>query len=305
MCMILPSHILSIKPFFMKKITALCCFVLAFISCREPGQSQEEMTIQPLTIEKINAHIREVLQREKAFDWRHAPAEIVWSAVVRSDKIVSVGYKPAEEENIEQRLYTIDINNELWKQAKSKVLQLIWDEERKTDPELEMRELEIWEEDVLPVIVVKVQNYSTIQKLKNSKLVRYAEPMGYDPYDMENRVHPGSRPVSGSGCGSNTATPFLVSGIHYTTVSPDSKISWNYQYHGMQNAWTRTSGRGVKVFIIDTGCEFDQENLGVAFNQGSSSGRTIEKIVTLPRNNILGIPTGPVETPDDACGHGT
>ena len=39
--------------------------------------------------------------------------------------------------------------------------------------------------------------------------------------------------------------------------------------------------------------------------RASSSGRTIEKIVTLPRSTIFGIPIGPVETPDDGCGHGT
>ena len=79
----------------------------------------------------------------------------------------------------------------------------------------------------------------------------------------------------------------------------------HHQWHGIQNAWTKSSGAGVKVFIIDTGCEFDQENLGSAFNQGNSAGRTVEKIVTLPRSTFLGIPTGPVETPDDGCGHGT
>jgi subtilisin family serine protease len=96
-----------------------------------------------------------------------------------------------------------------------------------------------------------------------------------------------------------------VANTHYTTVSPNAKASWNYGLHGVQSAWTKSTGSGVKVFIIDTGCEFDQENLGSSFNQGNSSGRTVEKIVTLPRSTFLGIPTGPVETPDDGCGHGT
>lgn len=59
------------------------------------------------------------------------------------------------------------------------------------------------------------------------------------------------------------------------------------------------------MVIIDTGCSSTQENLGSTFNQGSSSGRTVEKLVTLPRNTFLGIPTGPIETSNDACGHGT
>jgi subtilisin family serine protease len=96
-----------------------------------------------------------------------------------------------------------------------------------------------------------------------------------------------------------------LEGTDYTTILPNAKQSWNYNYHSIPKTWSKTSGAGVKVFIIDTGCEFDQENLGSAFNQGYSSGRTIEKIVTLPRSTTLGIPSGPVETADDGCGHGT
>ncbi len=46
--------------------------------------------------------------------------------------------------------------------------------------------------------------------------------------------------------------------------------------------------------IIDTGVSPDQDNLGSNFNQGLSSGRTIQKMVTLPGGTI-----------DDVCGHGT
>jgi subtilisin family serine protease len=59
------------------------------------------------------------------------------------------------------------------------------------------------------------------------------------------------------------------------------------------------------VLIIDTGASGTQENLGSAFNQGLSTGRTLERLVTLPRNTIFGIPYGDAETPNDACGHGT
>ncbi len=113
-----------------------------------------------------------------------------------------------------------------------------------------------------------------------------------------------NRPASSSGCGSNIAEP-LVDNVDYTTIAPGTKQSWNYAYHKIPHAWAKSTGAGTKVFIIDTGCEFDQENLGSAFNQGQSSGRTTEKIVTLPRATFFGIPTGPVETPDDGCGHGT
>ena len=75
--------------------------------------------------------------------------------------------------------------------------------------------------------------------------------------------------------------------------------------HGIPAAWLRSAGRGVKIFLIDTGVSDEQENLSSGFSQGASLGRMIEKRVTLPRPVFLGIPTGPVETVDDGCGHGT
>jgi subtilisin family serine protease len=146
-----------------------------------------------------------------------------------------------------------------------------------------------------------VENFETVKLLRASGLVRYAEPMGYEP----KQDNPNASSLSSSGCGNNVGDATLVSGIDYTTITPNTKQSWNYAYHNIPAAWTKSTGAGIKVFIIDSGCELDQENLGSAFNQGSSSGRTVEKIVTLPRSTFLGIPTGPVETPDDGCGHGT
>lgn len=57
--------------------------------------------------------------------------------------------------------------------------------------------------------------------------------------------------------------------------------------------------------MIDTGVSPDQENIGYQFNQGYSTGRTIERMVTLPQETYYGIPIGPVETYADGCGHGT
>jgi len=126
--------------------------------------------------------------------------------------------------------------------------------------------------------------------------------MGYDA-GVTNKTS--QRIASSSGCGSNVATTGLINGVHYTVTSPNTLVSWNYQYHRIPQAWAKSSGKGIKVFIIDTGTSPDQDNLGTAFNQGSSSGRTLEKIVTLPRETFLGIPIGSAETPADGCGHGT
>jgi subtilisin family serine protease len=284
----------------MQKLLVIIAAIFLFAACQK--QSKETPVYnQPdaKPVADINAYIRQTLQQQGQFDWNAVPANMVWSAVVQSDNILSVGYKPAGETNVDDRLQNIDINNTAWKNAKAQVLQIIFEEERKTNPSLIKETLEVWPETVLPVMDVTIKNYSTIEKLRASGMVRYAEPLGYDAKLEVNLTE------SSSGCGSNVSDNTIVANTHYTTISPNAKASWNYAIHGVQNAWTKSTGAGVKVFIIDTGCEFDQENLGSAFNQGNSTGRTVEKIVTLPRSTFLGIPTGPVETPDDGCGHGT
>jgi len=283
-----------------KYYAASIAILLLIVSCKKTlPVTDEQVAPEKFSTQQIDAFIRQTLEVEQKFEWKSASDAMIRSALDESDNILSVGYKPADEENVSERLAEIDINSEKWQTAKKEVLDLILREEQKLDKETVLNTIIQWEENVLPVINIYVKNFSTIQKLRASKLVRYAEPMAYEPKDIAARV------TGSSGCGSNVAVPGLVEGIDYKTILPASKESWNYTYHKISNAWTKSTGAGVKVFIIDTGNEFDQENLGSAFNQGYSSGRTVEKIVTLPRATFFGIPYGSAETPDDGCGHGT
>ncbi len=291
----------------MKKIfivTSLCTF---FIACKKDNTQQqqtEETKTDPLkTIKQINAIINEQLNSTGKFEWSTTTDEVIWSALQQSDNIASVGYKPASENNINNNIQNININDAAWAAAKQQVLQIIFDEEVKSNPSLNKSTMEIWSETVLPVIDVQIKSLSTIKKLRASNLIRYAEPMGYEAYGMG--AQDAGRVASSSGCGNNVADNTLVAGVHYAVATPNTKVSWNYAAHGIQAAWTKSTGSGVKVFIIDTGCEYDQENLGTAFNQGASIGRTVEKTVTLPRSSIFGIYYGDYEIPDDGCGHGT
>ncbi|MEO6488878.1 MAG: S8/S53 family peptidase [Ferruginibacter sp.] len=284
----------------MKKYYAACIIMVLIISCKKSNLTTDQpQDPEKFSAAQIDAFIRQTMQVEHKFEWSAASDVMVWSALQESDHILSVGYKPADENNVEDRLHNINISEPKWMEARNAVLDMIITEERKLNKDITMTNLIQWEENVLPVVDVYVENFSTIQKLRANKMVRYAEPMGYEPKDVNARV------VGSSGCGNNIADPTLVANVDYTTILPACKQSWNYQYHGIPNAWTKSTGSGVKIFIIDSGCELDQENLGSAFNQGYSSGRTVEKIVTLPRNTIFGIPYGSAETPDDGCGHGT
>lgn len=287
-----------------RSLAAFAAIILLLNACKKVTTETPPANVDNpalITSAKINAFIKAELQAKGKFEWSSASDEMVWSALQQSDHILSVGYKPSAETNVEARLADINIASPRWQAAKNEVMRMILAAEGKTRKDISLDNLEEWEEKVLPVIDVRVENFETVQLLRASNLVRYAEPMGYEP----KQERPNASSLSSSGCGGNVGDAGLVAGADYTTITPNTKQSWNYPYHKIPQAWTKSTGAGIKVFIIDSGCELSQENLGSAFNQGNSSGRTVEKIVTLPRSTFLGIPTGPVETPDDGCGHGT
>lgn len=291
----------------MKKFTSLLFIAISFCACTVENSQNETLSpnpSSPVSKTELDQVIFKNLQSQGKFEWSSVSDVMVWSALNQSDKVLSVGYKPADEGDINSKIHLIDINETAWKTAREKVLDIIFEEESKTNNSLKRSELEVFQENILPVIDVRVSNLSTIERLRASKLVRYAEPMGYTPSIQTEKSNANSKINSDSGCGSNTAETGLGS-ADYTVITPNAKASWNFAYHGVTQAWAKSTGAGAKMVIIDTGCSDAQENLGSAFNQGASSGRTIEKLVTLPRDTFLGIPIGPTETPNDGCGHGT
>jgi len=280
----------------------ILCMLVLFACKQENSQLQIKEDPAIKTAAEIDGLIRKSLEKNNRFDWESAGDVVIWSAGQLTDKIFAIGYQPKGMVGVQDRLHEIDIQDPAWQSVKKEVLQIIYEEEKKSRPDLKPEELEVWPEYYLPVVDVVIHRFETIQRLRNTGLIRYIEPMGYDAGIKDRQQE---RVSSSSGCGSNVASSGLISGVHYTLTSPNTLSSWNYPYHRISQAWTKATGKGIKVFIIDTGTSSDQDNLGSAFNQGSSSGRTIEKIVTLPRETFLGIPVGSAETPADGCGHGT
>ncbi|RYD83444.1 MAG: serine protease [Sphingobacteriales bacterium] len=285
----------------MKQLFSIALGSLLILSgCKKMNDASPGIIPAPdlVSKESIDAIIIQSLQANNKFDWNMTTADVVWSALQQKDNMLSVGYQPEGFTNIDNTIHEININAENWKKVKEQLIEKIIKSEQQLDKALTRANIVIIEDEFLPFVNVVVKNYATVKMLRSNSTVRYADPMAYEP-------QPEIGPESDSGCGSNTAEGGLVAGVDYTNISPNTKQSWNYPYHKIPQAWAKSTGAGVKIFVIDTGSEYDQDNLGTAFNQGASSGRTVEKIVTLPRSTFLGIPTGSVETPDDACGHGT
>jgi subtilisin family serine protease len=282
-------------------------FSLSFVlfACKKNTtqfDTYNEKQEQHLSNQQINQFIQNQLSEKGFFDWKDATDEMVWSALLNSDSIMSVGYKPVDVNTIEGAQSSIDITERKWADTKQQVMQIIFNEERTSNLSLKMESLEVWKENKLPVISVKVTRLKTVSLLRQNNLIRYTEPMGYDPiavFDKEDNSKT-ERSTSnglfgGIGCGNYSGDNALVEGSDYTLFTPKAKVSWNFAYHRITQAWAKSTGAGVKVMVIDTGVSPDQDNLGNQFNQGWSGERTIEKMVTLP---------GERNTNDD-CGHGT
>lgn len=287
----------------MKKLSFSALLVGVLTACQPTtDEPQVQTTQKAFTPQQIDDFIYSTLRKEGRFEWNMAPENLAWSAFEQSDRVLSVGYRPeGTTGDFRSEIDRLDLQAAAWKTARERVVELILAEERKLRPDLKTTDLEVFPETTLPVLDVTIKNPATFQKLRQSPLVRYAEPIGYEPGAAGRNF----RVASSSGCGSNTPEPGLVAGSDYTTTTPNGKVGWNLDDHNIPAAWGQSSGAGITVQIIDTGCSPDQAKLGSQFNQGSSQGRSLTKLVTLPRATLFGIPTGPVETPADLCGHGT
>lgn len=283
----------------MRKLSLSVLLAGLVIACQPSADElQAPVALKSYTTRQIDDFIFEKLQQEGRFEWNMAPDDLAWSAFEQSDRVLSVGYRPAGTTgDFRDQIDQIDLQSSDWKMARERVVDLILTEERKLRPGLKATDLEVFPEIHLPVLDVTIQNPETFRKLRQSPLVRYAEPIGYEPKPTE----PNFRTMAGSGCDSNTPEPGLVAGTDFTTTTPNGKVGWNLDDHNIPASWPYSSGAGITVQIIDTGCSPTQAKLGAQFNQGDSQGRTITKLVTLPKATS----TSPNETPDDPCGHGT
>ena len=289
-----------------RRYSPLAIAAFMMFSCQTESEMIAEQVIEHAAINRtdLDNHIWNTVKKNGSFDWNKQSEQIIWNALSKSDGVLSVGFKPKNQStDISTIIDKININQGEWNDAKNHVLDMIFESERKYNPELKREELIAFEENTLPVLDIVIKNPTTLTLLRKSEFVRYAEPMGYEPNVSKRQQL--NKELSDSGCGGSNAESGLINGVDYTTLAPNAKGYWNHSFHNVAQAWNTASGSGITTMIIDTGVSFAQDNYGTGINQGLSQGRRIERLVTLPRTTFLGIPTGSVETPDDACGHGT
>jgi serine protease len=281
------------------KILTLFFAIAVLASCSKDANLVSDLETQtpdpstPLSRSELNKIVETSLFRENTpFDWNKADAHTVWSGLMQGEQIMSIGYKPANVGDISRKLHEINLKDAAWLGAKNKVLNTVLENERKTQPNLELKDILYVANETLPYVMMKVTALSTIEALRALPEVRYAEVAGYDPEGGDQR--------SDSGCG--VSPNYSIPSADYTTVTPGGKVPWNYSHMNIQNAWSYSQGAGITVGLIDTGVSQDQNKMGSQYSSGYSTGRSIQKYST--HYSGMWWWTS-LDSPHDQCGHGT
>ncbi len=284
-----------------RNLLLLAGLVLILFSCSKEELAKGPLSGQqaePMTKAAINAIVEETLRETNTvFYWKDASDRMLWSASVRSDSVMSLGYQLPGMDNIKGRIHQLDLQSEEWTQARERLVNFVVEATNQAYPELDATRDELFrnlDDQYLPTLDVKIFNQQIIEQLRQMPEVRYIEPMGYTMEELERR--------SDSGCG-YSADPNIPS-ADYTNTAPNAKIPWNFSHPSMNvpGAWSTSTGNNVKVALIDTGTSPNQSKLGSNFNSGYSSGRSLERIGTHVSGWWWWASN---DGPDDQCGHGT
>lgn len=205
------------------------------------------------------------LQSErKDFHWEWTDMRTLWSAAILTDQIV-LGYKPANIENIDPIIHQLNLQSKEWKSVHDALLDLVLKGLNKNGQTVTLNDIIVEDDQVLPILVLRVTDKDVLTQLFNLKNVRYIEPYGYWPAAWNDR--------SSSGCSGSTTT---VNAADFTTITPGCKLPWDFNNVNIPTAWNTAQGEGIRIGVIDAGISSSQTLLGSMFNDGMSNvGRSI------------------------------
>ncbi len=275
-----------------KKTLQLLLFILfVFASCSKNDSFNDSVPIDssqtdPLTAAQINVKIDESLQSQGSFNWNMASNYLLWSAITQGQNVATIGFGNSKDDfDRTKSKNNLKIQND--------ILDLIVKYEGKS-----LDKILLSADSYLNLIDVIIEKQETVIALKKSNYIRYFEPADYRYFD--NISTNDKSTLSSSGCGFESET---LASEDFSLITPNARMPWNFYQHNIPDAWNFSNGSGITIGIIDTGVSPNQTLLGGSFNDGNSSGRTIQKYGTFVDSfwpwskNIDG--------PDDKCGHGT
>ncbi|MEN9445293.1 MAG: hypothetical protein RIS47_2184 [Bacteroidota bacterium] len=215
---------------------------------------------QPLTPAQINQEINTMLAEKGSFDWSQASDYLLWSAIVQSDSLASVGYgDQAFDDAIMVRKSAA---------AHDLVINTAQESENLASGKKNDQSILVRDNDQLTTLDLRITQLNTVTELRNNPSVRYLEPAGYQ-YMRYQDLH-----KSDSGCDQSGDA---INAADYRLITPNCYVSWVYDRHNIPSAWGYSTGAGITVGVVDTGASGSQPLLNGEFNDGYSSGRTIQR----------------------------
>ncbi|WP_425390250.1 S8 family peptidase [Ekhidna sp.] len=282
------------------KHTKISLVLLGFLllACNEETSVTPLIDQQdPIAKSEIDKTIISSLQEDDEFKWSEASDEMLWSALIHGDSVLTLGYQPAGESDINGRISEIDIQQQAWISASDRIIDDAILMMQNQNPDLDEDRVVIRRHEVLPFIDLKVSSLEVVKYFRSLDNVRYVEPLGYE---VDFPVTDDGRIESSKGC-SNDAN-YGIPSSDYTNISPGAKASWHLYANNVVNAWSSSTGSSIGIGLIDTGISPNQDNLNSNFNSGYSSGRSVNKYGFYVSSWWWWAnPDGP----DDDCGHGT
>jgi subtilisin family serine protease len=276
-----------------KNLSKLCILLfLVSISCsKEETISPTNSVIPesqktPLTADQVRTVIDQSFAQQESFDWNQATNHVLWSAIVASNNLATVGFGDSDA----------DFDRSVSKNAafnQNQILEIIKKSEGKS-----LDKILVKSDPYLNLVDVIIEKQETIYELRKLQTIRYLEPADF-LYELA-RQNTQKASSTSSGCGYDSE---ILNTSDYTTTTPNAKVPWNFYRHNITSAWNVSTGSGITIGIVDTGVSPNQTLLGNNFNDGFSSGRSIQKYGTYvdsiwPWNSTT-------DGPNDQCGHGT
>lgn len=270
------------------KLFVLSLFV--FSSCTKEDSFDDSIVIEasqkdPLSPQQINAKIDESINTKGSFNWKEASNHLLWSAMAQGQNIATIGFgNSASNFDRSETSNNQKIQNDL--------LAIIKKHEGK-----ELDKILISSDNYLNLLDVIIEKQETVIALRNSNNLRYLEPSGYKYFEVKNQY---SKSASSSGCGLESST---ISSLDYTTITPNALVPWTFYKHNITSAWSYSTGAGVTIGVVDTGASTVNTLFNSSFNDGYSSGRTVQKFGVYV-DSIWPWSTT-TDGANDKCGHGT
>lgn len=243
------------------------------------NQKKQEST-RLLSSVEIEATIDKSFQEKNTFNWKEASHQLIWSAAVEGQNILSIGYGSKSES------FSINRNQSL-RTTKETILNIVMQSEQ-----LPRKEILLYEDPILNYIDIKVTKLETIERIRSLDKIRYVEPTAYEL--TEN-----GETKSASGCSTFSES---INSADYGTLATGAKIPWNFYDHKIDQAWSYSKGSGITVGVIDTGVSQYQPNMSYKFDDYYTN-RYIQKYGTYVDSWKWWATN--TDGSHDKCGHGT